>query len=582
MRIIVLLALILVSQNLIAQAPEWVDPVIRDSKWSNELYLTAFASEVVTKKESQTEMQSQLYQIVKGQLSDQIMVSVNAQSELRISIENTKTDQSMTRNSLSVSDANLVGLKLENYYDKKKKILYAFAYVAIEELSRFNQQLIEKNTTQIDQNLNRLSGDKTSAIAACVDNKRLFSEIEKSIKLLNALDQPNPANVDALKEKANRNNQAFRNLFNSGVVTINNIVSATSGLLLHQLAEGSNTVVKRGIIQYSNSGVSSELMDEIQNQLTTSLSADNRLTIGDAGGELNGQFSLADNLLSLSLNIVDQGAVVSSTNLEILASTIQANGLMMLPQNFDLIPKLSSITITGEAGVMIKPSDFVNQPLTYQVKVDNQPVGNLDLSITIEKESKAEVYDVKTDKLGVAKFNLNDEMVLAGEDYLVRAAINLAGYLNIKPGSPFIADLQSANTLPELRTELMVVAPAIYIASKEEGIESALKIKVIEPAVKSSLAGLRYSFVDTEDAADLILTIEAIARKGQVGEIATLTFVDATVSMINRSSGKEIYKNSFFNVKGLGASHDDAQSKAFQKARDMIADDVSYELEYNR
>ncbi|MFT7020382.1 MAG: ABC-type uncharacterized transport system auxiliary subunit, partial [Cyclobacteriaceae bacterium] len=82
--------------------------------------------------------------------------------------------------------------------------------------------------------------------------------------------------------------------------------------------------------------------------------------------------------------------------------------------------------------------------------------------------------------------------------------------------------------------------------------------------------------------ADYKLTIEAVARKGQIGDLATLTYVDATVSLINQETGKEIYKNSFFNIKGIGASHNDAQSKAYQKARNQIVDDITYELEYNR
>jgi hypothetical protein len=583
---LLLLTILASTFKTIAQEPAWLDAVSRANNWPQEQYLTAFATEVVGKNQSESDAQSKLNEIVKSQLSDAIMVSINAQTELDITVENAATDQKLNRKSASSSDVDLVGLKLDNYFDKRKKTMYAYAYVLIEDLAKYNRELISKNSDQINNNLNKISStqNKTTQIELLVENKVLLKAIQKSIRLLTALSIPNVADLAILKTTAERNNRQLEELFETGTITLNNLVTRIAGELLLQLPTGSSAQLTTGQISFSNSGNTSSFSEALSNQLKTVLSTDSRISFAEeAKGKVGGTFDQNESTTRYNINLSDGGGrYLSAIEIPVKTSVINTNGLSLLPPNFQEIPNLSKLKLSAPADFAVKPSDYVNKPMTITSLLPDRPLANLNLIVSLEKDGKEEQYKALSDESGRVAFVFDESMVVPGQEYLARVYIDLPSYLSLSDENPFLLTLKSNQTLPESTTAIDIIAPSIFIDSKEEGLDGALGVKVLEPAVKGGLSQLNYAFTDDVAKADYKLTIEAVARKGQIGDLATLTYVDATVSLINRETGKEIYKNSFFNIKGIGASHNDAQSKAYQKARNQIVDDITYELEYNR
>jgi hypothetical protein len=587
MKYALLLFTILASTfKTIAQEPAWLDAVSRTSNWPQEQYLTAFATEVVGKNQSESDAQTKLNEIVKSQLSDAIMVSINAQTELDITVENAATDQKLNRKSASSSDVDLVGLKLDNYFDKRKKTMYAYAYVLIEDLAKYNRELISNNTDQINNNLNKISStqNKTTQIEWLVENKVLLKAIQKSIRLLTALSIPNVADLAILKTTAERNNRQLEELFEIGTITLSNLVTRIAGELLLQLPTGSTAQLTTGQISFSNSGNTSSFSEALSNQLKTVLSTDSRISFAEeAKGKVGGTFDQNESTTRYNINLSDgDGRYLSAIEIPVTTSVINTNGLSLLPPNFQEIPNLSKLKLSAPADFTVKPSQYVNKPLTITSLLPDRPLANLNVIVSLEKDGKEEPYKALSDESGRVAFVFDESMVVPGQEYLARVYIDLPSYLNLSNENPFLLTLKSNQTLPESTIAIDIIAPSIFIDSKEEGLDGALGVKVLEPAVKGGLSQLNYAFTDDVGKADYKLTIEAVARKGQIGDLATLTYVDATVSLINQETGKEIYKNSFFNIKGIGASHNDAQSKAYQKARNQIVDDITYELEYNR
>ncbi|MFT4736716.1 MAG: hypothetical protein ACJAZM_000386 [Cyclobacteriaceae bacterium] len=587
MKYALLLFTILASTfKTIAQEPAWLDAVSRTSNWPQEQYLTAFATEVVGKNQSESDAQTKLNEIVKSQLSDAIMVSINAQTELDITVENAATDQKLNRKSASSSDVDLVGLKLDNYFDKRKKTMYAYAYVLIEDLAKYNRELISNNTDQINNNLNKISStqNKTTQIEWLVENKVLLKAIQKSIRLLTALSIPNVADLAILKTTAERNNRQLEELFEIGTITLSNLVTRIAGELLLQLPTGSTAQLTTGQISFSNSGNTSSFSEALSNQLKTVLSTDSRISFAEeAKGKVGGTFDQNESTTRYNINLSDgDGRYLSAIEIPVTTSVINTNGLSLLPPNFQEIPNLSKLKLSAPADFTVKPSQYVNKPLTITSLLPDRPLANLNVIVSLEKDGKEEPYKALSDESGRVAFVFDESMVVPGQEYLARVYIDLPSYLNLSNENPFLLTLKSNQTLPESTIAIDIIAPSIFIDSKEEGLDGALGVKVLEPAVKGGLSQLNYAFTDDVAKADYKLTIEAVARKGQIGDLATLTYVDATVSLINQETGKEIYKNSFFNIKGIGASHNDAQSKAYQKARNQIVDDITYELEYNR
>ena len=585
-RILFCLCLTLVTIVAQAQEPAWLDPVNRAKTWPTEDFLTAFATEVMNKNQSEAEAQERLNQIVKGQLSDAIMVSINAQTELNITIENTATDQKLERRSASASDVDLVGLKLDSYFDKKKKSLYTFGYVSIDELSKFYRQQIFKNDDLIRENNNRYAStnDKSEKIKLLIDNKKILTETQKAVRLLTALSQPHGADISQLKQIATQNENRLDGLFRSGSVTITHLVTRMSGELLLALPTGTISETKQGRMPYSTSEVTSGFSNELMNQLASSLGEDPRVTFSNAGtGVMSGSFVQNESETTFNVQLKDaQARTIAVSEFGVNTDIINTQGVPLLPPNFEMIPRLSILKMEVPAQFSIKPSEYTSKPLIIECSVDNVSVANLHLDVTLEIEGKKKVYQIISAQNGQAMFNLDESMVRPGDKYLIRITPNLERYLSIAPENDYLSYIKSHQKIPEVSVDLDVLSPTVFVVSREDGFDGGLSVKVIEPALKSGLAELRYAFVEDITGADYQLSIEAIARKGQAGDVGTLAFVDATISLVDNKTGKEIYKNSFYNIKGIGANHDDAQSKAFQKARTQIVDDLTYELEYNR
>jgi hypothetical protein len=129
--------------------------------------------------------------------------------------------------------------------------------------------------------------------------------------------------------------------------------------------------------------------------------------------------------------------------------------------------------------------------------------------------------------------------------------------------------------------KLKVLSPTVYVNSSEMSLGQPLGIPILEPSVKNAFTELDYEFVDTETEADLILTIVAATRSAQQSGNFRTSYLDATISLIDRKSDNEVYKKSLSSIKGTAASFELGSIKAYEKARDNFLDDLVYELRYN-
>ncbi len=586
LRVATFLYPLFLSTFMYAQDPEWLDPASRSNSFPDDQYLSAFATEVLGKNQSESDAQSKLYEIIKSQISDQISVSINAQTTLNITVENTNTHQKMERTSSSSSEVDLVGLKLDSYYEKRKKSLHAFAYVSIKELSDYHRKTINDNTLTIDNNLRQAntSSSKLEKVKMLVENKRLLSEIQKSARLLTSLSEPHGADLGTLRQTAEKTDQVLDQLFHTGTVTIDHISARLTGEILNAIRNGASETASSADFAYSNSGVESAFSQSLNQTAVSSISESSKITINNASkAVLAGSFILNNSETILNLQLIsDGGAVLASTEFAVLTDIIDTKGQDILPPNFEFIPNFDNVKIQGTEKTSIKPSAFTTEPISLSYTFEGSPIPNLALKVSLENEGGINTYKVKGDVNGLVNFYLDESMVVPGTDYLATFEIDLSEFLSISPQNEFLGTIYDEQTVPVFNSAVSVLSPLVWITSSEEGIAGPLSIKVLEPAVKAGLSDLRYAFTNNKEEADYTLTIDAKARKGQAGDIATLTFIDSTISLINKSNGKEIYKNAFFNIKGVGANFDVAQASAFQKTKTKMVDDITYELEYNR
>ncbi|MEM1138095.1 MAG: hypothetical protein AAGI07_19855, partial [Bacteroidota bacterium] len=192
MKIYLLIPLFLFLAPLLkAQQPEWTDYYQREAQYPESMFLTGFASQGNVQQNSK-ELFDILTEVARKQLIESIQVKIKSVAELNIQNVNTKTNESFKQTSVSLAEANIVGLKFETYYDKRNKEAFAFAFARKSEVITYYENLIDTDLNKIQQFQNEAAqaiaaNNNKEALKALFSCNALFSELEESRLILTAL-----------------------------------------------------------------------------------------------------------------------------------------------------------------------------------------------------------------------------------------------------------------------------------------------------------------------------------------------------------------------------------------------------------
>jgi len=588
---LLLLLLISIFSGAIAQkdAPYWLDPYQRESKYPADKFIIGLSSELVAKNQSLAAIYKQLNQLARNQIIESIHVNVKSETEMNISIVNTESTQLLDQNSVSISKAELVGLKFENYYNKKKKTAFSFSYVSIQDLIEFNLDIIKTNTAAIDKNVNLantniVGGNKEIAIDLLFESQLRLKEINQSAVILMALDQDERLDFNKIGQMKLDVAQGTHDFFNTGSLNVQELASFYAYGLQLQIGDAGISVCK-GNIGYENSGKESKFSAEFNKRILNKLSDLETVKIADTGCDFTfeGTFNLANENIIMVSNFVDKnGKVKATVNNKFPMNAVQFGDLTFLPENFEYIKDLALINLVSEnTGYEIKKVDLFKNPINVSVSLNGNNLIDIPISFSITRDEEVEfVTSITTSKLGVAQLVLNTDQIKHSGELLVNATIDVASLLDVEKDSKFIKNLLIENPLQAKQIKTKVLAPTVFVVSKETSLGQPLEINVLAPSVKNALVELDFKFIEAPELADYIIEIESSTRKGQANQFAYFSYLDATVSMRRTDTGKEIYKSSLTSVKGPGANFSLASAAAYEKAKKTIGNDLSYELEY--
>ena len=197
MKYFILLLTFLCSFTLFGQGtpPTWLDKDFRGMKYPADVYLTGFAERIVEKniseetQKAKTEAQADLVKQVRAVLQTKTQSGISVQS-----INGHYDEQeSFNQQSISESNAEIVGMKTETYFDQKAKTIYAFAYTNKYELIGYYKSNLSVNLNQIEsfvktaQDL-EANGEKAKARQQLELAKPIFSKLRYAQDLLTAID----------------------------------------------------------------------------------------------------------------------------------------------------------------------------------------------------------------------------------------------------------------------------------------------------------------------------------------------------------------------------------------------------------
>lgn len=213
------------------------------------------------------------------------------------------------------------------------------------------------------------------------------------------------------------------------------------------------------------------------------------------------------------------------------------------------------------------------KPLKTQVVCENNesafPVANLPLSVSFVKGKGQLVAEIFSDKKGIASCPVS-KIESTDKIQIIKAGVSISGLAG-EHSSPLIMAMLKNLTVPETRFILTVSGLTAYIESKEISLGQNLEVLKVEPLLKEALAEVGFSFSKDISQADLMINIEAIARKGSKVYNLFTSFADINLSITDLSTGEEVYKKAF-NVKGIQLDFERAALDALEKGGKKIKD----------
>ncbi|PIB36338.1 hypothetical protein BFP72_13505 [Reichenbachiella sp. 5M10] len=194
------------------QTPAWVSYADRTINYPESEYLMGFMSEHNLNDEPEEELIARLRGYSKDQVVESILIDINSISTLNIHNVNADTHEEYKRASSTVSNASIAGLKTESYYDKRKKIGYAFSYARKEDVINYysNQiaQSLNKVNTQYLMTKNQImTGDHETALKSLYAMQTSLKNLDQKFTMLITLtgdyDHPGVKREDYNRHKVN-------------------------------------------------------------------------------------------------------------------------------------------------------------------------------------------------------------------------------------------------------------------------------------------------------------------------------------------------------------------------------------------
>ncbi|MCD4663982.1 MAG: LPP20 family lipoprotein [Bacteroidales bacterium] len=223
---------------------------------------------------------------------------------------------------------------------------------------------------------------------------------------------------------------------------------------------------------------------------------------------------------------------------------------------------------------------IIGKPLIKPLKVfalyDNNSklkISNLPLKFTFIKGSGEMISKIRTNKEGIGENNIT-KITSSDKIQIVKCELDISDYFNEVNSSEICANILKSIPSKSTKFILNVSGLSIYFDSDEFIFENNNNNLIVEPLIKESFSREGFVFVDDISKADFLINMKATSRKGSHFQNLYFSYVDLTISIVNMSTGEEIYKNLFNNIKGADLNYEKACLKAFSNTAEKINSEI--------
>lgn len=566
------------SSVLFAQQPAWTDYAKRNSMYPPSEYLVGFVSGENTQDDDPGKLMEKYESMARDKVVQSIQVSIESNNSMDISNKNGKSEEAFLSKSVSFSKANINGLRTDRYYDRKKKLVYAIAYVNIKQLVYYYRNLLSNNLDELKQKLREGKSfvqmdDKENALRSFYEGMPLLSEIDEAQMLLIALNKKEHIDLYSQRVKDARLeiNKEINQLQQSKELSLGETAYFVAYGLYVQLKDFEGALAM-DLFTYENTGLESAFSRRWNDELADALlkaGLNNVRNFSEAmanAAETGGNYWTEGTALRIHARVLKDGELLAVSEGSIPLARLKQEGIDYLPPQLEKVSELDDIHLKAmNPSGTFKVGKASEQALMVQVVKSElgqeKPLGNVPL-VFKEKQSGKVLCKGRSDAAGLAKAYLPaiqfDRPLLE-----IEAVVDIADFAELDTNTIYYRLVQQQNTMLPARFELKTTYQTFYIESEELLLGRPMDITTIEPVIKQYLADKGYHFTDKPTDADYTVHINASTTAGTYYSGIYFTYIDANLSITDNSSGDEVFKTHIDQAKGGGANYTKAGKKAY-------------------
>ncbi len=347
---LLLLVVMALCINTIAQPPTWTNKQQRNLKYPNKEYINGYAQYKNQHNQEQDVFIEKLKGYAQTELVQSVQTTIESASIMATKEEGDNFSELFMMSSVSTSGMTIAGLKFKTYYDKKSKTGYAFAYANRKEVMTNYLGILKRTKSSIQQKLDQakaLTGQQTKQLMqlnSCYPQFRVAEEGQSIMFALNPEITEDELLMNDFKTLKTEVENLKAKLEKSTTGDINEAASMLAFALKSQLADNVKTI-RLVNLSYQDTKMGSSFSRRFSKTLEQKLSSEAGINVvsnitkteqEQVNKMLNGTYWEEGNAIKIILVLKDtkSNKILASAETKLNTTWLTNNSINYKPENF--------------------------------------------------------------------------------------------------------------------------------------------------------------------------------------------------------------------------------------------------------
>lgn len=223
--------------------------------------------------------------------------------------------------------------------------------------------------------------------------------------------------------------------------------------------------------------------------------------------------------------------------------------------------------------IELSASNEFSVNVKFLVHMRGNPVKSVPVMYNYDRGKFMAERQILTDNSGTAEIEVNKVNTLNKENEL-KYRINYAAFGEKATDRKLVAAMLDPFENKKYSLPIKIKFPTVSVASTEKANGTPTGGRVLSDAFISAFSQSSFAPASAGAKGDFLVSIESEATPGGTSSGFHVAYLRMTVSVTKNADGKEIYRNTFPDIKGVQLSPEAAINDAYKKAADKTKEEI--------